>query len=114
MTDFAYAVAFIVALAAPLLAFILIVRKRWLKPGVIFFCIYVAIYFGLSFTGHYSVANHGGNDWRRELFAITRHPQEDQRRASRFLALHFGHAYSLIIWSGIKQPNLLNDHCDDS
>ena len=30
------------------------------------FILYVASYLPLSLTGHYTIANHGGMDWRRE------------------------------------------------
>ena len=66
MADFAYRIAFVLMLAIPVIGLSVIVWKRWLKFGAILLVIYAAIYAALSMAGHYSVANRGGNDWRRE------------------------------------------------
>lgn len=66
MTDTFYAIAFALALASPLLVGAIVVLKKWSKPGGVLLVVYVAIYIPLSLGGQYTVANHGGNDWRRE------------------------------------------------
>jgi hypothetical protein len=66
MKDALYAIAFALALAFPLLVLGVVVFKRWLKLGAGLLGLYVAIYIPLSVGGQYVVANHGGNDWRRE------------------------------------------------
>lgn len=65
MTDAAYTITFLLALVLPLAAVFVVVSKKWWKSGTVLLIAYVSIYILLSLNGHYSVTNHGGNDWRR-------------------------------------------------
>ena len=60
-----YAFIFVAALALPVVFFAVVWRKSR-KAGFIALTVYLVSYFLLSVNGAYTVANRGGNDWRRE------------------------------------------------
>lgn len=57
---------FLVGLAAPILVAAVVVFKKWKRAGLILPAVYLMAYVGLSLGGNFTIANHGGNDWRRE------------------------------------------------
>lgn len=63
--DTVQTITFLLALVLPLAAMVVVVAKKWWKAGAVLLLAYVTIYFLISLNGHYSVTNHGGNDWRR-------------------------------------------------
>ena len=65
MSDFFYSFIFVAALALPLVLFGVIWRKSR-KAGFVSLAVYLVSYFFLSVNGEYTIANGGGNDWRRE------------------------------------------------
>lgn len=60
-----YNFAFVAALAVPLMYFALI-RRKWPRVGLISLALYVVSYFLMTISGTFTIANHGGNDWRCE------------------------------------------------
>jgi hypothetical protein len=65
MLDYIRAFAFVAALALPLVYFAVVWRK-WPKVGMVSLAVYLISYLPLTLSGAYTVANHGGSDWRRE------------------------------------------------
>ena len=65
MLDYLYTFAFVAALAFPVVYFAVVWRK-WPKVGIVSVGVYFVSYCVLTLSGEYAVANHGGNDWRRE------------------------------------------------
>ncbi len=63
--DAVHAITFLMALLFPVATTVIVVAKKSWKAGAALLLAYVTIYFLLSVNGHYSVTNHGGNDWRR-------------------------------------------------
>lgn len=66
MGDYTHSLIFTVALASPLLTLAFVLVKKRFKAGMIFFTLYALVYVVLSLAGKYTIANHGGNDWRKE------------------------------------------------
>ena len=65
MLDYLYAFIFVAAFALPLVYFAVVWRK-WTKVGIASLAVYLITYVALTLSGSYTVANHGGSDWRRE------------------------------------------------
>jgi hypothetical protein len=56
---------FLAAFALPLVYFA-VVWRRWPKVAIVSFALYLISYLPLTLSGTYTVANHGGRDWRHE------------------------------------------------
>jgi hypothetical protein len=65
MLDYLHAFAFVAALALPLAYFSVVWRKSR-RVGWVSLAVYLVSYIPLTLSGAYTVANHGGSDWRRE------------------------------------------------
>jgi hypothetical protein len=65
MLDYLNALAFVAALALPLVYFA-VVWCKWPRVGLVSLALYLFSYVLLTLSGAYAVANHGGNEWRRE------------------------------------------------
>ena len=65
MIEYLHAFVFVAALALPLVYFAVVWRK-WPKVGIVSLALYLISYVPLTLSGAYTVANHGGSDWRRE------------------------------------------------
>jgi hypothetical protein len=65
MIDCIRGFAFLAALALPPVYFA-VVRRKWPQVGMVSLAVYLISYLPLTLSGVYTVANHGGSDWRRE------------------------------------------------
>jgi hypothetical protein len=65
MHDSIYLLIFVVGVALPPVYFAVVWRRRH-KVAMVSVVLYLFSYLPLTLSGDYTVANHGGNDWRRE------------------------------------------------
>jgi hypothetical protein len=65
MCDYLHPFTFVAAVSLPVVYFATVWR-RWPKIGMLSLAVYLVIYALLTLSGAYTVANHGGSDWRRE------------------------------------------------
>lgn len=65
MLNYIRAFALVAPLALPLVYFA-VVWRTWPRVGIVSIAVYLISYVLLTLSGVYTVANHGGSDWRRE------------------------------------------------
>lgn len=88
MPDIFYAPVIVAALVFPV-AYFIVAGLKWPKIAAISLVCYLAAYAVLTMSGTYTVANHGGSDWRREWrpkFLITEYTAPSGRTRVRLTA----------------------------